>query len=181
MVLMVIGVGLMLGSMIAGDEPGPKEVNQLAIQAYNKEAKRLGNKTPEMTLEEYQVSEKERVMVGVLAATSKNVNYGFFLIVLTGICWLIFWIVGRVKDPTGWLKMAIWIGGFGLLFIILYYALKIEAQAIPETVIDGLKNEDNWSVDGYNVATWGITTTLLLLAGAVLSIIFGSIYNLIKK
>jgi hypothetical protein len=183
-VIMVIGIIISAISIYHGDEPGPKEALQLGIIKYNSIADPDGdgeaNVVPEFTVEQYTKQEKDRVDLNIANAAGTSVGWGGILTFVTVFVMIVFVIIGIVKNPKGLVKMAVTFGGFALLLIIVYFATA--SDSVPTLLAEGLeKTGVDHDVNGYNMASWGIATSIILIALAILAWIGGGIYGIVKK
>ncbi len=178
-VLMAIGVIVSAISIKHGDIPGDRETKQLGIIAYNAEATEC-QCNPEKSVDDFEKEELDRVMGNIIGATSTSVGWALILTCLTVAIWVIFIILGFVKNPKGIVKIAVTFGGFILLLVIIYFTTA--AEQIPESLSEALtRNSVQHDIGGYNLASWGIATSIVLIVLAVLSWIGGGIYSMVKK
>lgn len=178
-VLMAIGVIVSAMSIKHGDIPGDRETKQLGIIAYNAEATKC-QCNPEKSVDDFEKEEFARVMGNIQGATSTSVGWALILTCLTAAIWVIFIVLGFLKNPKGVVKILITFGGFILLLVIIYFATV--SEQIPQSLSDALtRNDVQHDIGGYNLASWGIATSIVLIALAVLSWIGGGIYSLVKK
>ena len=178
-ILMLIGVVVAAISIHYGDTPDEREAKQLGIIAYNAEADAC-QCNPTKTVDTFEKEELTRVKNNINSATSTSVGWALMLTLLTVVIWVVFIILGFVKNPKGIGKVLITFGSFALLLIIIYFATK--ADAVPAELASVLeKNSVEFDTFGYNLASWGIATSMVLIAIAVLSWIGGGIYSLVKK
>ena len=178
-VLMAIGVIVSAMSIKHGDIPGDRETKQLGIIAYNAEATKC-QCNPEKSVDDFEKEEFARVRGNIQGATSTSVGWALILTCLTAAIWVIFIVLGFLKNPKGVVKILITFGGFILLLVIIYFATV--SEQIPQSLSDALtRNDVQHDIGGYNLASWGIATSIVLIALAVLSWIGGGIYSLVKK
>ena len=178
-VLMLIGVVVSAISIHYGDTPGERESKQLGIIAYNAEANAC-QCNPEKSVDEFEKEAYTRVMNNINNATSTSVGWALLLTVMTVVIWVIFIFLGFIKNPKGIVKVLVTFGSFALLLLIIFFATR--ADAVPTELAEVLeKNNVAYDTFGYNLASWGITTSIVLIGLAVLSWIGGGIYSIIKK
>jgi len=181
LIAIIMVVGVILGGISAyhGDEPGPQQKMQLGIIAYNKAADKCQCNPPK-TVEEFEKEEYERVMGDISSATNNSVGWSVMLTYAAIIIGIVFNIVGIIKNPKGIVKKVVMLGAFAILLLVIYFTTK--ADAVPIDLAKALDvNGVAYSTGGYNMASWGITASLVLLLLAVLSVVIGGIYSLVKK
>jgi len=176
---MLIGVVVAAISIHYGDTPDAREAKQLGIIAYNAEADAC-QCNPTKTVDAFEKEEYTRVMNNIHNATSTSVGWALILTLLTVVIWVVFIILGFFKNPKGIVKVLITFGSFVLLLVIIYFATR--SDAVPAELASVLdKNNVAYDTSGYNLASWGIATSMVLIAIAMLSWIGGGIYSLVKK
>jgi len=181
LVLIIIVFGVSFGgwSIYKGDKPDPQQKMQLGIIAYNKEANKC-KCNPTKTVEEFEKEENDRVVTDIINATDNSVSYSVILTWVAVIIGLVFNIVGIIKNPKGLLKRVIMLAAFSILLLIVYFATN--SNEVPIEIASRLEtNHVPYDVEGYNLASWGIITAILLTIMTVLTVIIGGVYSLVKK
>ena len=188
-VALIMVIGIIIGgiSISKGDEPGPRESLQLGIIAYNAVTDPNGDGVAEVatdkTVDAFQAEEVTRVKSEIASATHYSISYSLILFYISVGVLVIFSIVGIVKNPKGILKKLIMLGAFAILLLVVYFATKTsEEDGVPAELAKSLDITGiQYSLDGYNLASWGITASIILIILAVAAWIIGGIYSLVKK
>lgn len=177
--IMLIGIIVSAISIKNGDQPDEREAKQLGIIAYNAEAAKC-QCNPEKTVDQFELEEVKRVKANIDAASKTSVGWAGILTIITIAVWIIFGVIGMVKNPKGIGKLLITSGAFILLTVIIYFATK--SDSVPEDLATALDaNGVAFTVSGYNLASWGIATSMILIILAALAWIGGGIYSMVKK
>jgi hypothetical protein len=178
-VIMVVGVFLGIISVYHGDTPGPQQEAQLGIIAYNEAAAEC-QCNPVKTVDAFTSEEMIRVKTEIATATDNSVGWSVILIYAAVIIGIVFNIVGIVKNPKGILKKVIMVGGFAIILLVIYFVTKVDE--VPIELAEALDiNNVAYSASGYNLASWGISASIVLLLLTVLSVVVGGVYSLVKK
>lgn len=183
-ILMVIGVVISSISIYHGDYPDEQQSLQLGIVAYNKVADPDGdgvaNVEPEKTVDQFEEEEVTRVKGNINSAASTSIGWAVMLTYLTIGVWIIFILLGIIKNPKGLVKSGVTFGAFFVLILILYFTSQ-EAE-IPLDLEERLTaNNVKHDLGGYNLSSWGIATSFVLIALAIAAWIGGGIYSILKK
>ena len=184
-ILMAIGVVVASISVYHGDRPDTdKEKAQLGIIAFNKTYDPDGDGKIEgdidKTVEEFEKEEVIRVNTNIDNAAKTSIGWAIILTCMTWGIWIIMMIFGVIKNSKGLGKMLITFGVFVLILVCCWFASA--STEVPIDLADNLtKNNVDYDLGGYNLASWGIATSIVLIAIALFAWVAGGIYSLIKK